>query len=235
MTILQEIQELNNKLAELKAQRVLLSDNNTEPFDFIDNDELFSIDAGIENAEARLKAIYSKATVDSLPSRWRGTKFDRGIPGCEEAEKFAKAFPNNGKGLIFHGTVGTGKTHLSAAIANYVIENHKVPVIFKSYAALLDDIRRNYDDDKMEIDRICNTPLLVIDDLGQEKQTDWQEETTFKIINSRYESMSPVVVTTNQTIMGLRDNIGEAVFSRLWEMCEWIKMNGQDYRMGGMR
>lgn len=203
----------------------------TKPLFSIKEEEVISIDATLNCIIRRLSYIESQSTVESLPLRWRTADFDKNIHGWDVAKRFAENFPNDGKGVMFLGGVGRGKTHLAGAIARYVIENHHVPVMFKSYATLLDDIRRNLDEDKKEIQRICDTPLLVIDDLGQEKQTEWKEETTFKIINSRYETLSPVVITSNCTVMELRDNVGEAVFSRLYEMCDRVKMSGKDYRM----
>lgn len=207
----------------------------------IENKPLFSvkdadvvgIDQQIENAQKRLSYIRSQADVNTLPLRWRTANFDKSIPGCDVAENFAKNFPNGGRGIIFIGDVGRGKTHLAGAIARHVIENYKVPVIFKSYAALLDDIKRNFDEDKREVERIVNTPLVVIDDLGQEKQSEWNREVLFKIINGRYENMSPIIITTNSSVMTLRDNIGEPSFSRLYEMCEAVRVDGKDHRIGG--
>ena len=203
----------------------------TKPLYSIKEEDVLTLDISLDNIIRRLSYIESQATVESLPLRWREADFDKSIHGWDVAKRFAENFPNDGKGVMFLGGVGRGKTHLAGAIAKYVIENHHVPVMFKSYATLLDDIRRNYDEDKKEIERVCNIPLLVIDDLGQEKQTEWKAETTFKIINSRYETLSPVVITSNCTVMELRDNVGEAVFSRLFEMCDRVKMSGNDFRM----
>jgi len=203
----------------------------TKPLFSVKDEEVIGLDANIENVLRRLAYIENQATIESLPLRFREADFDERIHGWDVAKRFAENFPNGGKGIMFLGGVGRGKTHLAGAIARYIIEKHHVPVIFKSYATLLDDVRKNYDGDKNELNRICDTPLLIIDDLGQEKQTEWQKETTFKIVNSRYETLSPIVITSNCTVMELRDNVGEAVFSRLFEMCDRVKMSGKDYRM----
>lgn len=201
-----------------------------KPLYSVKDSEVIGIDSQIENAEKRLKFIRSQATIESLPIRWQNADFDKSIEGWEVAKEFAENFPNDGKGIMFLGGVGRGKTHLAGAIARYVIENHHVPVMFKSYAMILEEIKINFEGDKKELERVCNTPLLVMDDLGQEKQSDWNKEILFKIINSRYESMSPIVVTTNCTPMSLQDNIGEAIFSRLFEMCDKVKVSGKDHR-----
>ena len=196
------------------------------------NDEVFGIDATISNIDRRLEYILSEATLDALPERWRNADFNHGIEGWEIAENFAKNFPNNGRGVFFIGGVGRGKTHLSGAIAKYVIENYHVPVIFRSYSEMLAKIKQNFEGDGREVDRLCDTPLLIIDDLGQEKWTEWNHEVLFRIVNSRYESNSPIVVTSNMSVMELKDNVGEAVFSRLYEMTDKVKMNGKDHRTG---
>ena len=178
-----------------------------------------------------MEYILSKATVDSLPQRWREADFNEGISGWEKAKALAENFPNDGQGLLFQGGVGRGKTHLSAAIARYVIENYHVPVTMMSYSEMLAKIRQNFEEDGKEVERLCNVPLLIIDDLGQEKWSEWNFETTFRIINSRYETRSPVIVTTNCTRMELISNVGEAVFSRLYEMTDRVTVTGDDYRM----
>ena len=201
-------------------------------FDLPQNDEVFGIDATLSAIDRRLDYILSGATLDLIPERWRNADFNHDIEGWQMAENFAKKFPNGGRGLFFSGGVGRGKTHLSGAIAKYVIENYHVPVIFRSYSEMLDKIKQNFDGDRKEIDRLCDTPLLIIDDLGQEKQTEWNHEVLFRIINSRYETNSPVVVTTNLSVIELRENVGEAVFSRLYEMTDKVKITGRDYRTG---
>lgn len=202
-----------------------------KPLFSVKQEDVIGLDSQIESLEKRLGYIRSQATVESLPIRWRDADFDKSITGWDVAKRFAENFPNNGKGILFLGGVGRGKTHLAGAIAKYVIENHHVPVMFKSYAMVLEEIKVNFEGDKKELERVCNVPLLILDDVGQEKQSEWNRETLFKIINSRYESMSPVVVTSNCTPMALQENIGDATFSRLFEMCDRIKMSGKDYRM----
>lgn len=204
----------------------------TPLFTVMRNDEVFSIDGSIKITEERLEAILSQANVSTLPERWRNADFDRSIDGWEVAYNFARNFPNGGKGVFFLGKVGRGKTHLAGAIARYVIENYYVPVIFRSYSEMLDKIKQNFDGDKKEVERLCNAPLLIIDDLGQEKWTEWNHEVLFRIINSRYETKSPIVVTSNLSPMELRENVGEAVFSRLYEMTDRVKVAGKDHRTG---
>lgn len=152
--------------------------------------------------------------------------------------KYAKNFKEQkreGKGLLFIGTVGTGKTHLSAAIANYIINNHIIAVKFGSVTTLLSEIKSTYGANSKEteaqvIRALSNVDLLVIDDLGKENTTEWSNSIIYSIINSRYEGFKPTIFTTNLQIKELEQTVGEATVSRLIEMCDGILMNGIDHR-----
>lgn len=134
-----------------------------------------------------------------------------------------------GRGLIFIGRAGTGKTHLAAAIINYLIYEKSIPAMFVTAIELF-GLLRDFDNQGERLKRIKTVPLLVIDDLGKEKITDWNREKLFEIINARYEDYLPVIITTNDTTTELERNVGEAIYSRLCEMCNLVVMSGRDYR-----
>lgn len=167
-----------------------------------------------------------------ISERFRERTFKRfNAKGYEEqvrkAINYAQGFEETrGKGLLFLGSTGTGKTHLVAAIANYLMDEKSVPVIFTTSTGLF----RALIEDKYWLHEIKKVPLLIIDDLGKEKVTEWNRDTLFEIINSRYEEYLPVVITSNDTPMELEQNVGTAVYSRLCEICDLIVMNGRDYR-----
>ena len=141
------------------------------------------------------------------------------------------------QGILFSGDVGTGKTHLAAAIANALISGG-TPVLFGTSSGLLAQIRQGWksETDAQIVQTLCRIPLLVIDDLGKEyaKKTDgwsWAQEQFFNVVNSRYENYLPTVITTNLSPAELAETLGKAIVSRLIESCRGVLCNGADYRM----
>jgi DNA replication protein DnaC len=155
------------------------------------------------------------------------------------ADKFDE-YKKSGVGLIFSGTYGTGKTHLAAAITLSLI-NKGVPVVFGTLINLLGKIKESYNDnsiDEYDITQLYTTvDLLVIDDLGKEKPSEWVLEKLYAIINERYENFKPIIITTNydhETLikrLSVRDtSTAESIVSRLYEMCRGVIVSGDDYR-----
>ena len=161
----------------------------------------------------------------------------------DSVKKYADTFTErlqDGKGLLMIGSIGTGKTHLAAAVANQVLAAG-VPVIFKTSIDLLTDIRATYDTDTQEskvVDTYGTVELLVLDDLGKEKVTAWAASMIFSIINARYERMLPTIITTNHGCAELASAPGddrtraEAIVSRIQETCVTIVMAWGDHRKG---
>lgn len=167
----------------------------------------------------------------------------------ENAYKLAKGFVNNfekakekGLGIMFIGNYGVGKTHLACSIAIELI-NNGIPVIYGSSISLLGKIRETYEsnintNEWQLLDLYSNTDLLIIDDLGKEKPSEWVLEKLYYIINQRYENLKPVVITTNYNIDELINRLttknnsstAEAIISRLNEMCTGVFVNDKDYR-----
>lgn len=154
----------------------------------------------------------------------------------ETALQFAEGFDKNqGRGLIFTGDVGTGKTHLAAAIASHIVEKYSVTVEFVSYVDLLADIRAAFSDKVKDVakieEKLCEAPVLIIDDLGKEKQSEFTNELLFRVVNRRYKDNLPLIVTTNYRLPELAKRLDYAVFSRIVELCKAVDMCGRDYRL----
>ena len=147
------------------------------------------------------------------------------------------------KGLILVGNNGVGKTHLACSIANDLIKNG-IPIIYGILINLLAELKNIYDVDnnisEMEIIKLYEkVDLLIIDDLGKEKPSEWGLEKLFTIINSRYENNLPVIITTNYDQNSLIDRLSingeietaKSIISRLYEMCYLVKIEDRDHRI----
>lgn len=139
----------------------------------------------------------------------------------------------NGFGLYFWGDVGTGKTHTASAIANELIEKYLTEVMFVSFSEVADRVRKSFDsgtEDKDLFKDMREVELLVIDDFGMEKPTDWLREQIFLVINSRYENRKPVIVTSNQSIEDIGKFLMPQIASRLLEVSRTVHFKGEDQR-----
>lgn len=142
---------------------------------------------------------------------------------------------SEGWGLYLWGNVGAGKTHTATAIANELIERHFVTVMFVSVADVAARVKKTFDSTQKDQDEslfedMKKAELLVLDDLGMEKPTDWLKEQLFLVINERYEKQMPIVVTSNQSLEDLAKAHFPQVASRLVEMCKAVKFTGEDRR-----
>ena len=162
----------------------------------------------------------------------------------ENAKKYANKLINGetDKGLFITGTYGVGKTYLASCIANETIKN-KNTVVFGTLIQLLDYIKDTYKDsdmsDKEYLNLYSSVDLLIIDDLGKEKPTEWVLEKLFLIVNNRYNNYLPIVITTNYNRNQLRERLCvnknysmvDSIISRLYEMCGGIEIKDEDHRM----
>jgi DNA replication protein DnaC len=159
----------------------------------------------------------------------------------EAARTFVADFSaeeTKGRGMILTGPVGTGKTHLAAAIVNELVKTGR-SCVYGNVTALLGRLRGSYNaegDSESEImQKFCNADLLVVDDIGKEKTTEWVQEKLYAIINHRYEHYKKIVITTNDQFKTLESKLGEAAVSRLVEMCDGYLVGGEDYRKRGLQ
>jgi len=158
------------------------------------------------------------------------------------AGRLAESFPVVDKGLFFQGPPGVGKTHLAVAVLRQTITTRGARGIFYDTRDLLKVIRSTYDPvnrtQEMDVLRpVIEADLLVLDDLGAEKTSEWVEETLNLIVNARYSEKRTTIFTSNYDDNpdstdpdSLLFRIGFRMRSRLHEMCEFLYLDGADYR-----
>lgn len=150
---------------------------------------------------------------------------------CKAYSEREMLFSDKRNGLLILGGIGSGKTHLAAAVSN-AFTDRGIPVLFGTFSDHLEHIREEFDKggEKKYLSMMKNTPILVLDDVGKEKRTEWSQQILFDTINYRYEHMLPVIITTNFDTDGLANHVGGAVWSRLYEMCGGVETAGKDFR-----
>jgi DNA replication protein DnaC len=140
------------------------------------------------------------------------------------------------------GTCGVGKTHLSVAILRELIEKKSVSCLFYEFGSLLKEIQNSYNpisqtSELKVLSPVIEAEVLVLDELGATKPTDWVRDTMMQVINARYNDRKLTIFTTNYTNVRrqpseetLEDRVGARLRSRLYEMCKTVVIEGEDYR-----
>jgi DNA replication protein DnaC len=184
----------------------------------------------------RLQEMRRLSQLDGLESKTFDS-FETDTPELQRGFAAAKGFATSlGGWLVLSGQCGTGKTHLAAAIANQTLTQANQTVMFTVVPDLLDHLRATFDpsrgidyDDRFN--KIRNTFLLILDDLGTENTTPWAREKLYQIVNHRYNERLPTVITTNQPDSA----IDERILSRMLDggLSRRLMFNGDDYRRRG--
>jgi DNA replication protein DnaC len=183
-----------------------------------------------------------------LPRRYDGFHFSNYRPQNnthKEALKLAMSltmeFPAVDRGLLLMGTVGVGKTHLAVSILKGLTERG-FNCLFYEFGSLLKEIQDSYNPKTFAselgvLSPVLQADVLVLDELGASKPTDWVRDTMAHIINTRYNDKKLTVFTTNYLDERrrdgeevLEDRVGTRLRSRLYEMCRTVIMVGEDYR-----
>src|SRR2546423_12431643 len=188
-----------------------------------------------------------------IPPRYQHCTLQGYVAGDDELSKWAAKVEAQividnyltleGRGLLLTGAVGVGKTHLAVALLHELIERYQVRGIFYQFGALLRQIQDSYNpisqtSELKVLEPVHQADVLVLDELGASKPTDWVRDTMMQIINNRYNEKRLTIFTTNYSDSRkndkdgeiLEDRIGVPLRSRVYEMCKTVTIEGDDYR-----
>lgn len=180
-----------------------------------------------------MRGIFAQMTLENFNSHLAGKAYEI---AKEYAEGFGQETTN---GLMLYGKAGSGKTHLAVAITRHIIEQKQIQVRFTRIVDLLAEIRKTFNENEQYrtenesdlIHRYTSTPLLVIDDLGAEKTTDWVRQILYQIIDERWIEQKPIIVTSNLNLEELEARFEERIASRVAGMCRLVESRDYDYRI----
>lgn len=202
---------------------------------------------------ASIPARYEHCTLGEFSSDFAGAH--RSLAAARlAAGRFVEEYPLEKTGLLLIGPIGTGKTHLAVGVLKELILNRGISCLFYDYRELLKEIQNSYNATVQTTELgvlkpVFESDVLVLDELGAVKPTEWVWDTVSLILNTRYNDNRTTIITTNfedqpaAAVAGslssakaavrpetLGDRIGERMRSRLHEMCRIITLNGADFR-----
>jgi DNA replication protein DnaC len=195
---------------------------------------------------------YEHCTLESYETGFPSSHRSQGA-ALMRAKKFVESYPleTNGTGLLLTGAIGVGKTHLAIGILQALVVERGATGLFFDYRDLLKQVQNSYNPQSKETEfeilkPVFDAEVLVLDELGAAKPTDWVWDTVAHILNTRYNDRRTTIITTNYAnlpplgVAGgsearlreetLGDRIGERMRSRLQEMCVVVEMQGEDFR-----
>jgi DNA replication protein DnaC len=203
--------------------------------------------------QARIPQRYAHCTLEDYVPNY-GASNPALSAALLQARNFVRAYPldTGGNGLLLTGSIGVGKTHLAVGMLQALVAERGARGLFFDYRDLLKQVQNSYnrsvDVTELEVlQPVFEAEVLVLDELGASKPTDWVWDTVAHILNTRYNDRRTTIITTNYAnlppgggeLTGARaavreetlgDRIGERMRSRLQEMCVVVEMTGEDFR-----
>lgn len=195
-----------------------------------------------EENDQQLRDIYQYFRRNSdLPKElksfenWEHNQYTQSAEACFNIfSSFANQYQAGNRGLITYGEAGCGKSHLSIALAD-TLAKKGFKVVFRNVPKLFEDIYATFNNDEVStssiLEPIINAQVVILDDLGAEKPTDFVKTKLYYIVNRLYESGATIIVTTNvKKVSDLNDIIGFRTYDRLIEVCNMVHNGGKSYR-----
>jgi DNA replication protein DnaC len=204
-------------------------------------------------AATRIPEEYRQCTLDGYETAFKGA--DPSLKRAfSTARKFVDAYPvdTGGKGLLFVGSIGVGKTHLAVGVLRRLVQERGVKGLFYDFRQLIWNLQNSYSPQVSTnvqdlLKPVFAAEVLVLDDVGAQKPSDWAEDMFALILNNRYNEKQTTIITTNYPDLPagggaktdvehaareitLGDRIGNRMLSRLVSMCVRVEMRGEDFR-----
>lgn len=194
-------------------------------------------------AERQLKKRLKKA---NIPKRYHSKTLDnfkadtdQRRTAVQRVRRFVKEFDASSEkgGLFLLGASGTGKTHLAVAALKELVERGHTGLFYNS-SSMIRDFRNRAggsigEDENERLNRLVSSDILVLDDLGVTRLSDFVREQTYSIIDQRYSENKSLIVTSNLNMKELEEQVTYPVFSRVCGMCAIVNPGDIDFRIGG--
>lgn len=245
-----------NKCNKPRQQKITVGD--TERLVYRNCD---CMNAEADKAEREQKLKETQRRIDELrrnafaSSAMRGCAFEnddrQNVKMSDAMRKYAADFDKyykRGVGLLLYGTVGTGKSFYAACIINAVLDNNMRlaedmgaewhTAHMTNFSRILNELQCNTDGRQGYIDKLCKYSLLAIDDLGAERDSAYAREQVYNIINERYTSKKPLIVTTNlslEEILNCTDTERKRIYDRVLGMCAPVELKGESRRRAALK
>ncbi len=194
-----------------------------------------------EQARKDMERVDRLKKASLMDEKFRGARFSefqvtkynaRNLKLCQRYVSGFDEMMEKNQGLIFWGDVGTGKSYAAACIANELLSKG-IPVVMTSLVKILEIVQSGDEKESNIISRLNSARLVIFDDLGAERNTDYALEKIYNIIDSRYRSKKPMLLTTNLTIDEMKqetDRRYSRIYDRIFEVCYPMQFAGQSWR-----